>query len=73
VYPNPVINNLNFEVKSPEPGDIFVVFDLAGKKLISDKINSVITNISLSDCAPGIYILQVKNGDNIYREKVIKK
>jgi hypothetical protein len=73
VYPNPVINNLNFEVKSLEPGDIFVVFDLAGKKLISDRINSVITNISMSDYAPGIYILQVKNGDNIFREKVIKK
>jgi hypothetical protein len=73
VYPNPVINNLNFEVRSPEPDDTFVVFDLAGKKLISDRINSVITNINMSDYAPGIYILQVKNGENIFREKIIKK
>ncbi len=51
----------------------FSVYDLSGKKLQSGKISSGETSVDLSSYNSGVYIVEVKTGNDIISKKVIKE
>jgi len=77
IYPNPTSQDITVQMESESEQDmLFTIFNLLGEpvycntfKELSGMINQ---KISLSLLPSGIYILQVKAGENIYHSKIIK-
>ncbi|NOQ73889.1 MAG: T9SS type A sorting domain-containing protein [Crocinitomix sp.] len=72
IYPNPIEHSFIVDWNTYEQFDI-VVYDMNGKQLLT---LSDITNhnqIVLPEIARGIYILEVKHGDDILRKRIVKK
>lgn len=78
VYPNPVNNELNIEVKSdefsqftlPENAEIQLYDKMMGLKKVKH-FNGTSTTINVSDLKSDFYFLKVILGDKTYEEKVI--
>jgi hypothetical protein len=78
IYPNPVTNDLSFEIKKATHEKLFVkVFDMEGRTLYSFQLNqnSTLVNarINTAKLQAGIYILEIRGLDEIYREKFVKE
>jgi PKD repeat protein/endonuclease/exonuclease/phosphatase family metal-dependent hydrolase len=73
LYPNPVVKNLVIEMIETTTGDAYVLFDVKGRKLKTDKILSERTIIDLSEQVPGVYILVLEKSDQIFRELIVKQ
>ncbi|WP_068942279.1 MULTISPECIES: T9SS type A sorting domain-containing protein [Chryseobacterium] len=63
-----VINILKAPKKST-----FAIYDLSGKKLRNGTIESDKETIDLSAYTKGIYIIEVKTGNDITSKKIIKE
>ncbi|MCD4683921.1 MAG: S8 family serine peptidase [Bacteroidales bacterium] len=78
IYPNPSNGLFTITFSDEIQNDLSIqVFDPLGRAIISEKINSEISNsnsyiIDLSQFSNGIYYLFIKNGDMITKEKIIK-
>ncbi|MFP3598090.1 S8 family peptidase [Chryseobacterium sp. SIMBA_029] len=59
-------------LKAPKKSS-FNVYDLSGKKLQSGTINNDQESIDLSSYTKGIYIIEVKTGNDVISKKVIKE
>lgn len=59
-------------LKAPKKSS-FNVYDLSGKKLQSGVINNDQESIDLSSYTKGIYIIEVKTGNDVISKKVIKE
>ena len=69
IYPNPVSSRLN--VSQEWMGNNFKVYDVLGKQYMNGEITE--STIDLSSLPSGVYILQVKDGDNLLNGKFIKE
>lgn len=70
IYPNPAVDELFIEGESIESVEIY---DLQGRKVNSlcmQAIPGAICNVA--GLPPGIYYLEIKSGENIYRQKMVK-
>lgn len=74
VFPNPTSGIFNIECKNAEAEEyVFLVFDEAGKLLISNNLSKENTTVNLSDCPVGIYFLQLfQNGKSVASQKIVK-
>jgi hypothetical protein len=77
VYPNPAQNDINIGFQNPGVAAIQIsLFDARGALLYSSnrKVNGgeVQESISIGNFSSGIYHLQVKIGDLVFHEQVIK-
>ena len=72
-YPNPVIEKLKIKISEPAQNDEYQIFNMQGQLVISNSINNQETEIDCMNFTPGIYMLLVKNNDNVYKEKFVKK
>ena len=67
IYPNPVVNTLtvggDFQVTDVE------IYTLTGLKILTSKSKQ----IDVSGLSSGVYVLQLKQNNNIYKAKFIKK
>lgn len=74
VYPNPVKNTLivSFNKYSDEKINIKIL-DNSGKQINSIKNTNRITEINVSNFQPGIYLVRVSHGKEVYTEKFIKQ
>ncbi|WNJ19183.1 T9SS-dependent M36 family metallopeptidase [Pontibacter sp. G13] len=73
VYPNPTHGNLSLDLTGVEHGELSIeLFNLIGQQAYA---NSLLAGqkheISLGDLAPGVYLLEVRNAEGIYREKLL--
>jgi VCBS repeat-containing protein len=68
VFPNPT--SLLWQIKSPKLIELCEVYDLLGKKIISEKHYSKEINIDGSDLPSGVYILVI---NKIYKLRLVKK
>lgn len=67
VYPNPVGNTLNISFPFDVTG--MELFNLAGQKILqTDRQHADVSGLS-----PGIYILVLKDGSNLYKTKIVKE
>jgi hypothetical protein len=72
VYPNPVKNYLNIDLRSKTGQESEIeILDMTGRSVLSETIN-YFDKIDLSSLENGIYILQVKNKDKVFSKKIIK-
>jgi citrate lyase gamma subunit len=75
VYPNPAHGTINIDWASEVPGDVVVsLYGIAGIKAYSEHFNingSKTITIGAENLAGGLYILEVKGTENIYRTKLM--
>lgn len=72
IYPNPANNQINVKTDVKLLGSVYIVYDNAGKSVLSGKINSENTVIELGNLSDGIYLFSV--GDNLKQIfKIIKE
>jgi len=77
VYPNPTQHLISFSLKNPGVGDLEIrLMDSRGALVRSElrlvNSESLEEQIDLSGLAPGVYQLQVKAGELIFRESIMK-
>lgn len=63
VFPNPAENIVSIKCNSCND-TFFVLNDLAGKQVLSKKLNSATNNIELSDVVKGIYLYAIKDASH---------
>lgn len=74
VYPNPTSNFITISGKdNSQLIDSIVLSDVLGKTIQTKTVNTVSTNIDLSDLSNGIYFAKVKSGNTISTIKIIKQ
>jgi hypothetical protein len=73
VFPNPSMGVFNIEVQSPDNESVFIkVVDMQGRLVNSMKANSN-TSFKIGwELRPGIYFLEVTQGDNKKYIKILK-
>jgi beta-glucanase (GH16 family) len=69
-YPNPVENQLNLLLNDDQ--NQIIVTDILGRTLFESVVNSNYI-LDMSDYAPGLYLLKVKNSKGIQDSKIVKK
>jgi beta-glucanase (GH16 family) len=69
-YPNPVENKLNLQLNDDQ--NQIRVTDILGRTLFESVVNSNYI-LDMSDYAPGLYLLKVKNSKGIQDSKIVKK
>lgn len=69
VYPNPASHMLNFSTES-KLMDKITVFDTSGRMVYQSIPSSASHSIDVSTFKPGIYIVQVTIGKQLYTEKI---
>ena len=73
-WPNPAENSLSlllpFSLVEMEKSGI-VIYNSTGNIVLKHEIHQNSTQIDLSEFSAGMYFLEVKNGENIFREKLV--
>ncbi|MEO7976543.1 T9SS type A sorting domain-containing protein [Flavobacterium sp.] len=75
VYPNPTSNWLVLEIKNSVIENVnYQLFDLNGRLILNEKINSETTTINLEQFPSAVYLLKVlENNKEVKTFKIIKK
>lgn len=68
-YPNPTTNNIN--IKANSTIDEVLMYDINGKLVKSINVNSLNTQIQVSDLEKGTYILDIKTANNTIKRNVV--
>jgi hypothetical protein len=71
VFPNPA--NDYIQIETEFSNTLVNIFDSFGRRLFSRRENSYRAVVDVSAFSPGIYIVEVKSGKNIARNKFIKE
>lgn len=69
IYPNPNKGNFLIETNTTEEQTL-QIFDVTSKMVLNQNINGK-TNIDASNLDNGMYFIQVKTKENIYKQKII--
>jgi hypothetical protein len=75
IYPNPATDYINIDFKSIRNNQVKIeMVDNAGKSVLSKilVVNNDIHTIDISQLTSGFYYLQITNGTDIVRKKVVK-
>lgn len=70
-YPNPVLDQLNINAKTPILG--YEMYSMDGKKIQSASVNAKNSKINMKNLPAGTYIIQLKFNEKAVQFKVIKK
>jgi hypothetical protein len=70
VFPNPFNCELTIEnVKNNPPADVyFILYDIAGKKLVQKQMTSSVEKLQMGQYAPGSYIMKFYSAGGILRQ-----
>lgn len=71
VYPNPSQNQLYISAKTEM--ESAHMFNLIGQQVLTQKIDSPVTKLDITDLSPGMYILQIISANGQKEVKVIKE
>ena len=69
VYPNPTSGSLN--ILAGQPIDTIALYDVMGKKVVSQTVRNESTQMDVSPFATGIYILEIQTESSIERRKIV--
>lgn len=73
ISPNPSHNYLKLSIRPFQNNLVLYLFDWEGKLLLNSKIDSSKFSVNLSLFPPGIYLLKITNGKEIFTYKFIKE
>lgn len=73
LYPNPVKEFLNIDIKNAKPFEV-AVYALDGKLMMQKNYqNQAQVKLDVSDLKRGLYVLELKSNQQVIRKKVVKK
>lgn len=76
-YPNPTPNLLNIQISDFELHESFTydLYDMLGKKMLTGRIDSALSQLNLTDYPAAVYTLSLRNKNNkpVRQFKIIKK
>ena len=73
-YPNPTIDFLNIEIPNISNDNLFLLFDILGKKVYSTKLYFPVNNVDLRHLKSGIYSYKISNVNQLLKsDKLILK
>jgi beta-glucanase (GH16 family) len=70
LYPNPANESLSLDAPGRQKELSVKVFDLQGRIVQEHRMNVGENSMNVSELHPGMYILEIINGDKVYRERV---
>ncbi len=73
VYPNPTSGLVNITVSGNGVEATVEIVDIIGKTIAKEQLNSILTQIDLSELPKGIYLIKIKEGESSKVEKLILK
>lgn len=74
VYPNPFSDNIRIDLAQDASSITVSVYNLTGARLMEiNENNTRQVLVPTENLAPGSYLVELKTGDRIYRQKLIKK
>lgn len=73
LFPNPVVNVLNFEIPNGIKVDKFEIYDVNGRLIKTIANKTMRHQIPVSDLNSGVYLLNIYSGENKITKKFIKK
>lgn len=59
VYPNPVTDVVNIRISGDKKGEVFSIVNLAGKQVLTGKLEDEINSVDLSGLNSGLYFVQL--------------
>ena len=71
VYPNPVKNTLNIKLKDQIQADASL-FDMNGRLVLEQKIQSLSTSLHIETLNSGIYVLKIRTPDGFASKRITK-
>jgi len=72
LYPNPIKSSQNLQIMMSQSAPFHVeITNLFGQVVFRKFYNDQTTNIPLSGCQPGCYIVSIENGDFKYIQKLV--
>jgi hypothetical protein len=72
LYPNPAQNTVRFEVPDKnEKVSQIEIFDLSGRLVISQSLNTLQAVIDVSDLRRGVYLVKAKTESGVYSQKLV--
>ena len=73
LYPSPATDKLFVSSKENIRNAQLKVYDASGKILLTQKMNGTNTSVDVKNFADGIYLLEVGDGINVYRNRFAKE
>jgi plastocyanin len=62
VYPNPVTDIVNIWIAGDKKGEVFSIVNLAGRQILTGKLEDEINSVDLSGLNSGLYFVQIGTG-----------
>ena len=72
IYPNPSSEKITVEYHAFTGNERIMLFDIAGRPLISCWLSGMISNIDITPFSPGVYLIKVITQEKIIVHKLIK-
>ncbi|MCI4669414.1 MAG: T9SS type A sorting domain-containing protein [Bacteroidia bacterium] len=73
VYPNPVLDKLNFNYGEKDASFEARILDMSGRTIWSGKVSGGNSTLDASDFPSGVYFLQIQDNDKVKVEKFVKE
>ena len=73
IYPNPANQVLNLKLDQVFDQDEYSIYNLLGVLMYKSALYSNLTQVDVSGLRAGLYMVNVKNGDQVFQSKFIKK
>jgi hypothetical protein len=73
IFPNPASDYLNISLSEDATNTEIKIYDLLGDMKIVAKNNETPSNINIAGLTPGIYTVEIRSNNKIFRQKFIKQ
>jgi hypothetical protein len=73
IYPNPASNSISFSLDKLADNAMASVYSMDGKWIASQSVKNNKTIVNVEELSKGIYMLQVKNGEQVFNSTFIKE
>lgn len=73
IYPNPVVSSFKVQVSKVEVNATIQLINAYGAVVGSFRLTNTAQEISMKGMAAGIYFIKVKNGQQLFTQKIIKQ
>jgi Secretion system C-terminal sorting domain/Glucose / Sorbosone dehydrogenase len=75
LYPNPCKDKLHLQFNSTGKNSMITVYDVQGRNLVMNEMeySGNTSTLDVVNLAAGTYVLQIRNGDQLFRIKFVKK
>lgn len=72
-FPNPASNFLNISLPNNNSDSEIRIINILGETVLTEKRNEVNAKIDISALAKGIYVLEIRNREKLFTQKLIKQ